>query len=144
MPNFMRLLRGRLVVDGIVIAGQAESTAKPIPQCGSKKRTLGRGRRRGTHVRIDPDQDALSDSKRIIRSRYGPDAANLIIRVRRNMSAAGDDTTGRPRRRRMEIFAFLFLTAVLMPAAAVATVGSYGLAVWVYQMLAGPPGPPPR
>lgn len=60
------------------------------------------------------------------------------------MSAAGNDTGGRPRRRRMEIFAFLFLTAVLLPAFAVATVGSYGLAVWVYQMLAGPPGPPPR
>ncbi len=58
------------------------------------------------------------------------------------MSATGDDTTGRVRRRRMEIFAFLFLTAVLMPALAVATVGSYGLAVWVYQMVAGPPGPP--
>jgi nitrate reductase NapE len=60
------------------------------------------------------------------------------------MSAAGNDTDGRLRRRRMEIFAFLFLTAVLMPAFAVATVGSYGLAVWVYQMLAGPPGPPAR
>ena len=60
------------------------------------------------------------------------------------MSAARDDTYGRPRRRRMEIFAFLFLTAVLMPALAIATVGSYGLAVWVYQMVAGPPGPPRR
>ena len=60
------------------------------------------------------------------------------------MSAAGDDTYGRPRRRRMEIFACLFLTAVLMPALAVAAVGSYGLAVWVYQMVAGPPGPPAR
>jgi periplasmic nitrate reductase NapE len=60
------------------------------------------------------------------------------------MSAAGDDTSGRPRRRRMEIFAFLFLTAVLMPAVAIAAVGSYGLAVWVYQMAAGPPGPPAR
>jgi nitrate reductase NapE len=58
------------------------------------------------------------------------------------MSAAGDDRDGRLRRRRMEVFAFLFLTAVLMPAFAVAAVGSYGLAVWVYQMLAGPPGPP--
>jgi len=58
------------------------------------------------------------------------------------MSAAGDDTSERARRKRMEIFAFLFLTAVLMPALAVATVGSYGLAVWVYQMMAGPPGPP--
>jgi nitrate reductase NapE len=58
------------------------------------------------------------------------------------MSASGADTRERPRRRRMEIFAFLFLTAVLMPALAVATVGSYGLAVWIYQMAAGPPGPP--
>ena len=58
------------------------------------------------------------------------------------MSATGDDTSARPRRRRMEIFAFLFLTAVLMPALAVATVGSYGLAVWIYQIVAGPPGPP--
>ena len=60
------------------------------------------------------------------------------------MSASGDDTDGRMRRRRMEIFAFLVLTAVLIPALAVATVGSYGLAVWVYQMAAGPPGPPAR
>jgi nitrate reductase NapE len=46
------------------------------------------------------------------------------------------------RRRRMEIFAFLFLTAVLMPALAVATVGTYGLSVWIYQIINGPPGPP--
>ena len=58
------------------------------------------------------------------------------------MSAVDDDANGRLRRRRMEVFAFLFLTAVLMPALAVATVGGYGLAVWVYQMVAGPPGPP--
>ena len=43
----------------------------------------------------------------------------------------------------MEIFAFLFLTAMLMPALAVGTMGAYGLAVWIYQMVAGPPGPPP-
>jgi nitrate reductase NapE len=60
------------------------------------------------------------------------------------MSTAGDDAGGRVRRRRMEVFAFLFLTAVLMPALAIATVGGYGLSVWVYQMLVGPPGPPPR
>jgi nitrate reductase NapE len=58
------------------------------------------------------------------------------------MSVASDDTRERPRRRRMEIIAFLFLTAFVMPALAVATVGSYGLAVWIYQMVAGPPGPP--
>jgi len=56
--------------------------------------------------------------------------------------SAPDDTTSRVRRKRMEIFAFLFLTAFLMPALAVATVGSYGLAVWIYQVIAGPPGPP--
>ncbi|HEY0849618.1 MAG TPA: periplasmic nitrate reductase, NapE protein [Bradyrhizobium sp.] len=60
------------------------------------------------------------------------------------MSIAGERTTARARRRRMEIFAFLFLTAVMMPALAVAAVGSYGLVVWVYQMVAGPPGPPSR
>jgi len=59
------------------------------------------------------------------------------------MSVAGSDAHARPHRRRMEIFAFLFLTAVMMPALAIVSVGSYGLAVWIYQMIAGPPGPPP-
>ena len=58
------------------------------------------------------------------------------------MSATSDDGRGRPRRRRMEIFAFLFLTVVLLPALTVATVGGYGFAVWIYQIMAGPPGPP--
>jgi periplasmic nitrate reductase NapE len=49
-----------------------------------------------------------------------------------------------PRQRRMEIYAFLIVTAVLMPALAVATVGTWGLTVWVYQMIAGPPGPPSK
>ena len=60
------------------------------------------------------------------------------------MSVASDGMNTRARRRRMEIFAFLFLTAVMMPAIAVAAVGSYGLAVWIYQIVAGPPGPPSR
>jgi nitrate reductase NapE len=47
-------------------------------------------------------------------------------------------------KRRMEIYAFLIVTAVLMPALTVATVGTYGLAVWIYQTIAGPPGPPDR
>jgi periplasmic nitrate reductase NapE len=67
---------------------------------------------------------------------------SITDRNRGDMAAVGDETHGRARRRRMEIFAFVFLTAVVMPALAVATVGSYGLAVWVYQMMAGPPGPP--
>ena len=59
------------------------------------------------------------------------------------MSATEGDSTAHARRRRSEIFAFLFLTVFLMPALAVATVGTYGLAVWIYQIIAGPPGPPP-
>lgn len=58
------------------------------------------------------------------------------------MPIVGNNTNERPRRRRMEVFAFLFLTVILVPGAAVATVGGFGLAVWVYQMVAGPPGPP--
>jgi nitrate reductase NapE len=58
------------------------------------------------------------------------------------MSSDVDDSKSHARRRRMEIFAFLFLTMVLMPALAVATVGTYGLAVWIYQTVTGPPGPP--
>ena len=34
---------------------------------------------------------------------------------------------------------FVFLTVVLAPALAVMIVGSYGLAIWLYQMWAGPP-----
>jgi nitrate reductase NapE len=60
------------------------------------------------------------------------------------MLRAGDESGAYARRRRMEIFAFLFLTAVMMPAFAVAAVGSYGLAVWIYQIAAGPPGPPQK
>lgn len=47
-------------------------------------------------------------------------------------------------KRRMEIYAFLIVTAVLMPALAVATVGTWGLTVWIYQAINGPPGPPHR
>jgi nitrate reductase NapE len=68
----------------------------------------------------------------------------MSLETRRDMLTVGDDTNERMRRRRMEVFAFLFLTAVVMPALAVATVGGYGLAVWIYQIAAGPPGPPAR
>ena len=48
------------------------------------------------------------------------------------------------RARRMEIYAFLIVTALVMPALAVATVGTYGLSVWIYQAISGPPGPPSK
>jgi periplasmic nitrate reductase NapE len=54
------------------------------------------------------------------------------------------DTSTATRRGRMELFAFLLVTAVVIPAFAVATVGAYGLGIWIYQMMAGPPGPPAR
>jgi periplasmic nitrate reductase NapE len=34
---------------------------------------------------------------------------------------------------------WVFLTVVLAPVLAVAIVGSYGLAVWIWQLFAGPP-----
>jgi len=52
------------------------------------------------------------------------------------------ETREKSRRRRMEVFAFLFLAAVFIPALAVATVGAFGFTVWIYQTIAGPPGPP--
>ena len=61
------------------------------------------------------------------------------------VQVSGQDRMWMPmRRRRMEIIALLFLTVVVAPALAVVTVGGYGFVVWVYQMTAGPPGPPPR
>ncbi len=42
-------------------------------------------------------------------------------------------------RRRHELLVFLFLTVVLAPVLAVAIVGGYGFAIWMYQLLNGPP-----
>ena len=42
--------------------------------------------------------------------------------------------------KRREFRAFLFLTIVLAPVLSAAIVGGYGLLVWMYQLLAGPPG----
>ena len=45
----------------------------------------------------------------------------------------------RPSSKSEELKAFLFFTLVMAPALAGLVVGVYGLAVWVYQMFAGPP-----
>jgi nitrate reductase NapE len=42
--------------------------------------------------------------------------------------------------RRQELLVFLFFTVVLAPLLSVAIVGGYGFAVWMYQLIAGPPG----
>ena len=39
-----------------------------------------------------------------------------------------------------ELQAFVFLTVVMAPVLAGLIVATYGFAVWVYQMFAGPPG----
>jgi periplasmic nitrate reductase NapE len=59
-----------------------------------------------------------------------------------NTSQISRDMTSH--KRRMEIYAFLILTVVVMPALAVATVGTWGLTVWIYQATHGPPGPPSK
>ena len=38
-----------------------------------------------------------------------------------------------------ELYAFLFLTVVMVPMLAVAFVGTYGLLFWLLQLFAGPP-----
>lgn len=41
--------------------------------------------------------------------------------------------------KRRELTAFLFLTLVLEPLFAVLIVAGYGFAVWMYQIIMGPP-----
>jgi nitrate reductase NapE len=45
--------------------------------------------------------------------------------------------------RRREWAVFLLLTFGLAPVLSVIIVAGYGFAVWIWQMIMGPPGPPP-
>jgi nitrate reductase NapE len=45
-----------------------------------------------------------------------------------------------PSTRKEELRSFLFFTIVMAPLLAVIIVGSYGFLVWMYQLIAGPPG----
>ncbi|MCG6657290.1 periplasmic nitrate reductase, NapE protein [Halomonas campisalis] len=45
-------------------------------------------------------------------------------------------------RKKQELKLFLFIAVLLFPLLAIAVVGGFGFAVWIYQMFAGPPGPP--
>jgi len=42
--------------------------------------------------------------------------------------------------KKTEWYAFIFLVVFLAPAMAVAIVGGYGFAVWISQIILGPPG----
>lgn len=52
------------------------------------------------------------------------------------------DTTAPEVRRKQELRLFLFIAILLFPILAIAVVGGYGFAVWMYQLFVGPPGPP--
>lgn len=54
-----------------------------------------------------------------------------------------DATAPPPARRREELLAFLVLAFGIWPLVAVAAVGGFGFAVWMWQIAFGPPGPPP-
>jgi nitrate reductase NapE len=45
-----------------------------------------------------------------------------------------------PSTRQEELRSFLFFTVVMAPALAVILVAGYGFVIWMYQILAGPPG----
>jgi periplasmic nitrate reductase NapE len=46
-----------------------------------------------------------------------------------------------PHTKAQELRAFLALSVLLAPVLAVAVVTGYGFLVWMYQLVAGPPGP---
>ncbi len=50
----------------------------------------------------------------------------------------------RSRSLRDEFLVFLIIVALVWPVLTVGVVGGYGFAVWMYQLVAGPPGPPRR
>ena len=54
--------------------------------------------------------------------------------ARRPMSSPPENIS-----RKSELKAFLFLTVVMAPVLAGVIIATYGLAVWIYQMFAGPP-----
>lgn len=55
----------------------------------------------------------------------------------------GEPTTAARAERRAELVAFGFLAFILAPILAIVIVAGYGFLVWIWQMIVGPPGPPP-
>jgi nitrate reductase NapE len=44
--------------------------------------------------------------------------------------------------KKWELGVFLFVTIVVAPMITAALISGYGFLVWIYQLIAGPPGPP--
>lgn len=55
----------------------------------------------------------------------------------------GPDVAAQPTRqqKRAELIVFIVLAAVIWPFITVGVVGGYGFAVWMWQIIFGPPGP---
>jgi len=58
------------------------------------------------------------------------------------MTSAVEETSATPASRGREIRSFLILTVLLAPVLSVGIVGGLGFAIWIFQMIYGPPGPP--
>ena len=50
------------------------------------------------------------------------------------------DSQPRKQKRQDELKLFLFLTVILAPIFSIMLIGSWGLVVWISQMIFGPPG----
>lgn len=59
------------------------------------------------------------------------------------MSPAAEDAVASATSRGREITSFLILTVLLAPVLSVGLVGGLGFAIWIFQMIYGPPGAPP-
>jgi periplasmic nitrate reductase NapE len=53
-------------------------------------------------------------------------------------------STKAPQTRRSELIVFLIIIALIWPVVTVGVVGGYGFGIWMYQLIAGPPGPPSK
>ncbi len=58
------------------------------------------------------------------------------------MHASPDRTTDDGNDRRREWRLYIFIIVFLFPILSVMIVGGFGFTVWMYQLFAGPPGPP--
>ncbi len=69
-------------------------------------------------------------------SRTAPKMAKRSVKSKQTRTTKSKQPNPKSR----ELYAFLFLTIVLAPVASAALVGSYGFVIWMYQLIAGPPG----
>ena len=59
------------------------------------------------------------------------------------MSEPAEAGPDRKSARKRELLLFFILAIAVWPIIAVALVGGFGFILWMYQIITGPPGPPP-